>query len=177
MQRVHFCPAISDLPAAVSGLGWAQPARSAPMAPTMKATGQDLLRSFLQGVRIDIGSGRSEKIAADLVVDASGRGALTLALLDAVDWQRPEVTEVGVDLSYVSAVVEIPPDPPPEWKLAVIFPKRPEASSWSPSRIPDGARGGSCAGRRRRRAVMPRRWRRRRLRLPRPSRSTIRGTA
>src|ERR1700719_3577969 len=23
MQRVHFCPAISDLPAAVSGLGWA----------------------------------------------------------------------------------------------------------------------------------------------------------
>jgi hypothetical protein len=62
----------------------------------------------VQGVRIDIGSGRSEKIAADLVVDTSGRGALTLALLDAVDGQRPEVTEVGVDISYVSAVVEIP---------------------------------------------------------------------
>jgi 2-polyprenyl-6-methoxyphenol hydroxylase-like FAD-dependent oxidoreductase len=79
----------------------------------------------VQGVRIDIGSGRSEKIAADLVVDASGRGALTFALLDAVDWQRPEVTEVGVDISYVSAVVEIPPDPPPEWKLAVTFPDPP----------------------------------------------------
>ena len=62
----------------------------------------------VQGVRIDIGSGRSEKIAADLVVDTSGRGALTLALLDAIDGQRPEVTEVGVDISYVSAVVEIP---------------------------------------------------------------------
>jgi hypothetical protein len=41
-------------------------------------------------------------------VDASGRGALTLALLDAVDGQRSEVTEGGVDISYVSAVVEIP---------------------------------------------------------------------
>jgi len=79
----------------------------------------------VQGVRIDIGSGRSEMIAADLIVDASGRGALTLALLDAVAWQRPEVTEVGVDISYVSAVVEIPPDPPPEWKLAVTFPDPP----------------------------------------------------
>jgi 2-polyprenyl-6-methoxyphenol hydroxylase-like FAD-dependent oxidoreductase len=71
----------------------------------------------VQGVRIDAGSGSSEMITADLVVDASGRGSLTLALLDALDWQRPEVTEVGVDISYASAMVEIPPDAPPDWKL------------------------------------------------------------
>jgi 2-polyprenyl-6-methoxyphenol hydroxylase-like FAD-dependent oxidoreductase len=43
----------------------------------------------VHGVRFDTGSGPSEKLEADLVVDASGRGALTLALLDALGWERP----------------------------------------------------------------------------------------
>ena len=89
----------------------------------------------VQGVRIDVGSGSSEIIAADLVVDASGRGALTLALLDALDWQRPEVTEVGVDISYASAIVGIPPDAPPDWKLAVTFPDPPHLA-WSAVLLP-----------------------------------------
>ena len=89
----------------------------------------------VQGVRIDAGSGSSEMIAADLVVDASGRGALTLALVDALDWQRPEVTEVGVDISYASAIVGIPPDAPPDWKLAVTFPDPPHLA-WSAVLLP-----------------------------------------
>ena len=89
----------------------------------------------VQGVRIDAGSGSSEIIAADLVVDASGRGALTLALLDALDWQRPEVTEVGVDISYASAMVEIPPGAPSDWKLAVTFPDPPHLA-WSAVLLP-----------------------------------------
>src|SRR6266436_7962050 len=36
----------------------------------------------VHGIRFDAGSGRAETLEADLVVDASGRGALTLALLD-----------------------------------------------------------------------------------------------
>jgi 2-polyprenyl-6-methoxyphenol hydroxylase-like FAD-dependent oxidoreductase len=79
----------------------------------------------VRGVRFDAGSGRSEKLEADLVVDASGRGALTLALLDALGWERPEVTEVGVDLSYATAVVPIPANAPPDWKLVLTLPDPP----------------------------------------------------
>src|ERR1700733_11981788 len=39
---------------------------------------------------------------ADLVVDASGRGTLTLALLDALGWGSPDVTEIGVDIAYAT---------------------------------------------------------------------------
>jgi 2-polyprenyl-6-methoxyphenol hydroxylase-like FAD-dependent oxidoreductase len=79
----------------------------------------------VHGIRFDAGSGRSETLEADLVVDASGRGALTLTLLDALGWERPEVTEVGVDLSYATAVVEIPPNAPPDWKLVLTQPDPP----------------------------------------------------
>src|SRR5712672_3739944 len=37
MHKVHCCPAVLDLPAAVSGLGWAHPMTSGPMAATMRA--------------------------------------------------------------------------------------------------------------------------------------------
>ena len=79
----------------------------------------------VNSVRFDAGSGRSETLAADLVVDASGRGALSLTLLDAVGWERPEVTEVGVDLSYATAVVPIPSNAPPDWKIALTLPDPP----------------------------------------------------
>ncbi len=82
-------------------------------------------RNAVRGLRIDAKSGTSEMITADLVVDASGRGALTLALLDSLDWKRPEMTEIGVDISYASAVVQIPPDAPSEWKLALTLPDPP----------------------------------------------------
>jgi hypothetical protein len=81
-------------------------------------------RDAVRRLRIDMESGRS----ADLVVDASGRGALTLALLDTLDWQRPGATEIGVDISYASAVVEIPSDAPSEWKLALTFPDPPHTA-------------------------------------------------
>jgi 2-polyprenyl-6-methoxyphenol hydroxylase-like FAD-dependent oxidoreductase len=79
----------------------------------------------VNSIRFDPGSGRSETLAADLVVDASGRGALTLTLLDALGWERPEVTEVGVDLSYATAVVPIPGNAPPDWKLVLTQPDPP----------------------------------------------------
>jgi 2-polyprenyl-6-methoxyphenol hydroxylase-like FAD-dependent oxidoreductase len=79
----------------------------------------------VHGIRIDAGSGRSETLEADLVVDASGRGALTLALLDALDWERPQVTEIGVDISYATVVVPIPANAPPDWKLLRALPHPP----------------------------------------------------
>jgi 2-polyprenyl-6-methoxyphenol hydroxylase-like FAD-dependent oxidoreductase len=58
---------------------------------------------------------------ADLVVDASGRGTLTLALLDALGWAPPAITEVGVDIAYATAVVSTPPDAPAGWKLGLTY--------------------------------------------------------
>src|SRR6516164_6699823 len=66
-----------------------------------------------RGVRFVNGSERSETLDADLVVDASGRGALTSTLFDALGWERPAETEVGVDLSYATVVVAIQPNAPP----------------------------------------------------------------
>ena len=79
----------------------------------------------VRGIRFVDGSGRSETLDADLVVDASGRGAPTLTLLDALGWDRPQMTEIGVDISYNTAVVEIPRNAPVEWKLVLTLPDPP----------------------------------------------------
>lgn len=79
----------------------------------------------VDGIRFDAGSGRSEILAADLVVDASGRGAPTSTLFDALAWQRPAETEVGVDISYATVVVSIPPNAPSDWKLVLTQPDPP----------------------------------------------------
>ena len=49
----------------------------------------------VRGIRFVNGSERSETLDADLVVDASGRGAPTLTLLDVLGWHRPQMTEIG----------------------------------------------------------------------------------
>jgi 2-polyprenyl-6-methoxyphenol hydroxylase-like FAD-dependent oxidoreductase len=46
-------------------------------------------------------------------------------LLDALGWERPAVTEVGVDLSYATAVVPVPSNAPPDWKLVLTQPDPP----------------------------------------------------
>ena len=57
----------------------------------------------VRGVQFVNGSGRFETLDADLVVDASGRGAPTLTLLDALCWDRPQMTEIGVDITYATS--------------------------------------------------------------------------
>jgi 2-polyprenyl-6-methoxyphenol hydroxylase-like FAD-dependent oxidoreductase len=79
----------------------------------------------VHGIRFDGGSGRSETLEADLVMDASGRGALTSTLFEALGWERPAETEVGVDLSYATVVVAISPIAPPDWKLVLTQPDPP----------------------------------------------------
>jgi 2-polyprenyl-6-methoxyphenol hydroxylase-like FAD-dependent oxidoreductase len=79
----------------------------------------------VRGVRFVNGSGRSEILDADLVVDASGRGAPTLTLLDALGWDRPQMTEIGVDISYATVVVEIAPSATADWKLLLTLPDPP----------------------------------------------------
>jgi 2-polyprenyl-6-methoxyphenol hydroxylase-like FAD-dependent oxidoreductase len=81
-----------------------------------------------RGVRFINGSKCSEIVDADLVVDASGRGAPTLTLLDALGWDRPQMTEVGVNISYATAVVEIPPNATADWKLVITRPAPPHGT-------------------------------------------------
>lgn len=74
------------------------------------------------GVRVAAADGGTELLPADLVVDATGSGALSLALLDAAGIARPELTEIGVDLVYATAVFAIPEALPREWTGVLTYP-------------------------------------------------------
>jgi 2-polyprenyl-6-methoxyphenol hydroxylase-like FAD-dependent oxidoreductase len=66
--------------------------------------------------------GQSERLAADLVIDASGRAAPTLDLLQALGLGSPEETVIGVDFAYSSAIFETPADAPDDWKILLVMP-------------------------------------------------------
>ena len=83
------------------------------------------------GVRYLDRDGRTATADADLVLDASGRGALTLDALGALGRERPVETTIGVDLAYASAVFEIPHDAPADWKGVFCFPGAGRASRGS----------------------------------------------
>lgn len=80
------------------------------------------------GVRYENGNGASETIAADIVVDASGRGALTLALLQSIGRPLPEETKIGIDLGYATCVFAIPDDAPTDRKGVMTFGEAPQNS-------------------------------------------------
>jgi 2-polyprenyl-6-methoxyphenol hydroxylase-like FAD-dependent oxidoreductase len=82
----------------------------------------------VRGLQLVNGAGRFETLDADLVVDASGRGAPTLTLFDALCWDRPQMTEIGVEITYATAVVEIPPNAATEWKAVLTLPDPPNSA-------------------------------------------------
>jgi 2-polyprenyl-6-methoxyphenol hydroxylase-like FAD-dependent oxidoreductase len=82
--------------------------------------------SAVTGVRYDHAEMRANELAADFVVDASSRGALTLELLDKVGLPRPQETEIGIDLNYATALFEILPCAPGDWRAVL---HRPDARS------------------------------------------------
>jgi 2-polyprenyl-6-methoxyphenol hydroxylase-like FAD-dependent oxidoreductase len=83
------------------------------------------------GVRYTTPSGTDETVAADLVIDASGRGTPTLDALAAMGRAAPAETTIGVDLGYASAVFAIPDDAPKDWKGAFCLPGAGRASRGS----------------------------------------------
>lgn len=82
-------------------------------------------RAAVDGVTFEDHSGQVRRFDADIVVDASGRGALSLAALERLGWERPAISEIGVELSYATAVVPIPDLAPKDWKLALSLPNPP----------------------------------------------------
>jgi 2-polyprenyl-6-methoxyphenol hydroxylase-like FAD-dependent oxidoreductase len=81
-------------------------------------------RRRITGARCERIDGSRETVAADLVVDASARGTLTLAALDVMGCARPRETSVGVDIGYATVVLEMP-ESPRDWKVVLAFPSAP----------------------------------------------------
>lgn len=75
----------------------------------------------VRGVRFETESRVVETLEADLVVDASGRARPTLELLDELDRDRPDNSEVGPDITYSTVVVKIPPHAEPDAKILRTF--------------------------------------------------------
>jgi 2-polyprenyl-6-methoxyphenol hydroxylase-like FAD-dependent oxidoreductase len=74
-------------------------------------------------VQCILADGKSETVEADLIIDASGRGTLTLGLLKAVGWALPAETTIGVDLAYATAIFPMPETVPEDWKGVLCFPQ------------------------------------------------------
>ena len=82
--------------------------------------------TMVTGVRFESADGRQEILAADLVVDASGRGAPTLALLRSSGQPVPDEIAIGVDLHYTTTTFAIPQDASTDWRGIATHPHAPE---------------------------------------------------
>jgi 2-polyprenyl-6-methoxyphenol hydroxylase-like FAD-dependent oxidoreductase len=84
--------------------------------------------SVVEGVNFHDADKVAHMLPADLVVDASGRGAPTLAVLKSTGRAIPSETTIGVDIGYATAVYDIPDDAPREWKGVMTLPLIPQSS-------------------------------------------------
>jgi 2-polyprenyl-6-methoxyphenol hydroxylase-like FAD-dependent oxidoreductase len=78
------------------------------------------------GVICEDAGGSGEMVPADLVVDASGRGSLTLELVQSDGRTLPEETSIGIDIEYATSVFAIPNDAPTDWKGVMVSGAAPE---------------------------------------------------
>jgi flavin-dependent dehydrogenase len=80
---------------------------------------------LVTGVRYETGNG-TEILPADLVVDASRHGGLTMSFLEAAGLPAPEETTIGVDIRYGTALYELADDAIEQFKAIVTFAKAPD---------------------------------------------------
>jgi 2-polyprenyl-6-methoxyphenol hydroxylase-like FAD-dependent oxidoreductase len=81
-----------------------------------------------EAVRCDMDDGRGVTIDADFVVEATGRGSLTLQLLDRLGLEKPEETEIGIDQAYSTIIVERPEGRATSWAGVMFLPSAPASS-------------------------------------------------
>jgi 2-polyprenyl-6-methoxyphenol hydroxylase-like FAD-dependent oxidoreductase len=75
----------------------------------------------VSAICLESSDGKSETLATDLIVDASGRGHLTNGVLESVGRPYPEESAIGVDITYATAVFAVPDDASTDWKAAATF--------------------------------------------------------
>ncbi len=78
-------------------------------------------RGHATGVRLSL----DETLAADLVVDAGGRGSRMPQWLRDAGFEAPAETEVAVNVGYASRFYRRPPRPPGDWLGLMIYPTPP----------------------------------------------------
>jgi 2-polyprenyl-6-methoxyphenol hydroxylase-like FAD-dependent oxidoreductase len=83
-------------------------------------------RRELVSVRCEDEQGKPETVSADLVIDASGRAAPTMSLLEKLGVSGLEVTKIGIDEAYATAVFEVPAKASRDWMGLVHFGTPPE---------------------------------------------------
>ncbi|HEY3623410.1 MAG TPA: NAD(P)-binding protein, partial [Roseiarcus sp.] len=71
------------------------------------------------GVRFEDVRGAAGSLAADVIVDASGRISLTQGFLEAIGWQEPSTVEICMDQAYSTLVFEKPEDAPTDWRVVI----------------------------------------------------------
>lgn len=96
----------------------AEPSVTLRSETTVKALRASADGTAITGVVLDDGS----ELAADLVVDASGRGSKVPVWLEALGYARPEDEEIGVDLSYTTCFYRPSPRQVHDWKFMVEYP-------------------------------------------------------
>jgi len=84
--------------------------------------------SAVAGVRFEDTRGTPGSLAADLVVDASGRASPTLRFLEAIGSPSPATIEIGIDQAYATAVFEKPEHAPTDWLFVAHVPTPPGSS-------------------------------------------------
>lgn len=67
------------------------------------------------------GEQREEELAANLVVDASGRGSRASQWLASLGYSRVEETRVKIDVGYASRIYRCPDQLPTDWKVLFVF--------------------------------------------------------
>jgi len=77
-------------------------------------------------VRSRHGASREEELAADLVVDASGRGSQAPHWLVSIGYEKVRESRVRVDIGYASRIYRRPKELPGDWKVLVIYPIPPD---------------------------------------------------
>lgn len=79
-------------------------------------------RAGVSAVRIEKRGGAPETLQADLVVDATGRAALTLDFLQNVGYGLPEESSIAVDIRYTCGVFVLPTATTRDWKVLMTRP-------------------------------------------------------
>ncbi|HEV2583145.1 MAG TPA: FAD-dependent monooxygenase [Ktedonobacteraceae bacterium] len=72
------------------------------------------------------GQQHEEDLAADLVVDASGRGSRAPQWLAALGYGQVEETSVTIDVGYASRIYRCPDHPPTAWKVLIVLGPAPD---------------------------------------------------
>jgi 2-polyprenyl-6-methoxyphenol hydroxylase-like FAD-dependent oxidoreductase len=126
-------PGLGDLPRHDLGLPLAyfgtRPLLEHTLRRRLTASGAVVVRDRCRARSLTLANGAvtgvaagGEDVPADLVIDASGRGAPTMEALQTLGYPPPEETVLGVDATYCSALVRKPAGWVDDWLGCLTYP-------------------------------------------------------